>query len=262
MFRRKFFLLKRTYFLLILLLVSLNISAQATSVYYFFPDSPSSNLRQLKGDMENMFAEANLPVIFQPFARLRDFKRELSNNPPDFLISPTWFTLSHKNYQHILKAYRNGKPEYVKLLITNAHFNENTISLNGKSLAVTRMGNDDSWSNQLFDGKHDIKLSKANIIEVVKDVDAIFAVALKHVDMALVAKSTMEKLKKINPHIINSIQIIAESKPLPMPALTRCKGKHPDPENRVFIEFMKTLTKKNKNVFRKLLLIDEWRPVK
>lgn len=255
--RKRLYYLCHSIILIILLLAPVQAKSKDTSIYYFFPDSPSSNLSQLKGKVESLFRDLKMPVNFQPFARLTDLNRQMQKQPPDFLISPPWYATKHDRLKVLLNSYRNDKSTYSKLLISSAKLNSQNISFAGRSIAVTSMGYESATAIDVFDGAAFSSLAGVNIIEVVKDVDAIFAVALNQVDMAIVSQSTVNKLKKINPKIINTIQIIAESRPLSMPVLMHMESRLAQDELLAFISSMKKL-KKN-NVFEELLLIDEWR---
>lgn len=243
--------------ILFLLSAQIQASSKYTSIYYFFPDSPSSNLSLLKGRVEALFSETALSIDFQPFARLSDLNQQMQKQPPDFLISPPWYATKDKKLKVLLKSYRKDSSNYSKLLISHASNNMNDLSFVGKSLAVTVMGYEASSAVDVFEYEKLKSFNAENIIEVVKDIDAIFAVALKQVDMAIVSQSTVDKLRKINPRIIAAIQVVAVSKPLSMPVLLHRETDRFQEKTVELTRFMKKL-KKN-NVFEELLLIDEWR---
>ena len=92
-------------------------------------------------------------------------------------------------------------------------------------MAMTSMGPDgDTALDAILFSPHGVKARDINAIIVPKDADALFALALGQVDMALVVKENMDLIAKINPNILQSIHPLLESKPIPMPLLCYTEG--------------------------------------
>ncbi len=200
----------------------------AHDFYYFYPDSSQNNLSQLKREVDLFFRKAGYNIHFQPFSHLQDFKNQVNNRKPSFLFVPTWFYEKNKDtlgLTALLRPQRNGSSSYQKVLLTQKNSGITLDNLTQHTLALTAGGDSESglpvgllpgfpWQNR----------DEINIIYTAKDADALFAVALGQVDAALVAKSTLETIEKINSKITRNLKILAYSKPIPLPVLCFSKG--------------------------------------
>ncbi|MDH3325383.1 MAG: phosphate/phosphite/phosphonate ABC transporter substrate-binding protein [Gammaproteobacteria bacterium] len=246
-------------FVTVLLFYS-NIAFANLNVYFFYPDSPISNLSQLKKEVDTLFLNANFKINFQPFIRLSDFKEQIKKQNNAILLSPEWAMPTKGAGKILLNGFAHGKPTYDKVLIIKSTSNLTIEQLKGKTHAMTSMGDDVNLFNAAFNNK--LTLNEINVIEVNKDVDAMFAVALTQVDSALVTELSLERVKNLNPRIIELIKVIAKSRPLSLPSIMSSMENGAKKEVKDFVEFMKNLKNRKQNPFLKLLKIDEWREVK
>lgn len=248
---------------LILILISLFFDghdARAANFYYFNPDSAQGNLGRLKTEMDGILEKNNLLLSFQPFARLRDFDREVKAENPAVLFLPAWYLHSEGKklgLQPILQPIRHGKKNYTKVLLVSKQTIWQANDLANKTIAMTSMGQAGNHilNEQLF--KHfNLDSNDLSIVTTSKDIDALFALALQQVDAALVAETNLEHVKRINPHIAQQIKIIARSGPIAMPLLCVKKGTDSASINRlkrVFINQRPQATK-----LLEMLQIDDW----
>jgi ABC transporter, phosphonate, periplasmic substrate-binding protein len=232
-------------------------------LFYFNPDSPQSNLSRLKRDMDHFLSEAGIPITFQPFTHLVDFERQLKENPPAFLFVPRWYV---KKYGAALKLHpllvpvRKGAAFYRKILLGSDHANLKAVQTPHPRVAMTSMGPDgDAMLNAILFSPHGVAAGKINAIIVPKDIDALFALALGQVDMALVVKENMEMIAKINPNILNSVRPLLESEPIPMPVLCFTEGVASTSDiKELKVLFLNGKAQESRSTIMEMLQINGW----
>ncbi|CAK8711503.1 ABC-type phosphate/phosphonate transport system, substrate-binding protein [Candidatus Electrothrix laxa] len=218
--------------------------AVAEKFYYFNPDSSQSNLARLKKEMERFLNKKDLVLNFQPFAKYHDFHREMQAGLPAFVFLPDWYYQQNKKnskLKPLLQPLRKGQATYRKILLTTQDSMLTLQGLRDKVLAMTTMGNEDpELLNRLIFNKFKIKSNSLNIIATPKDSDALFALAVRQVDAALVSENNLQRIGKINPRILKIVRQLAESQPIPMPILCTGNGKTLDKKiiklKKIFLE--------------------------
>jgi hypothetical protein len=217
------------YLLLALFVCGISVADQGSlELFYFNPDSPQNNLSRLKRNMDDFFSGNKQPITFQPFTHLVDLENQLRAKPPAFLFVPQWYFEKYGaglNLHPLLIPVRKGNAFYRKILlgIKSASFNRQRIR--HATMAMTSMGPDgETTLDSILFSSQGVAARDVNAIIVPKDADALFALALGQVDMALVVKENMDRIAKINPNILQSVHPLLESKPIPMPLLCYTKG--------------------------------------
>lgn len=235
-------------------------------LYYFNPDSLQSNLSRLKAEMDTFFLSANMPISFQAFARLSDFDRNIKEKQPAYLFLPSWYFSLHKDQLDIrpfLLPQRNGLTHYSKILLVSKNSDLTLKTIKKHTLAMTSIGpQKEEILNQILFKEHNIDAANLNTIIVPKDTDALFALSLGQVDMALVVKENLESIGRINPRITQAVKPIAETKPIPMPMLCFYTDKvsEKDVEALKSAFVLGTYKDIRQNVME-MLNIDEWKPI-
>lgn len=240
--------------------------AEAKPEFYFFsPDSSQSNLGLLKREMDNFFSGSGYSVGFQCFAHQIDFDKRLKQNTSEYMFVPEWYRRKYGDglkIKRILTPIRNGKSTYRKVLLIKKGSPISMDKLGSHSLAMTTMGPDASeiLKQVLFpDGQ---AKGKFRTVVVPKDTDALFALALGQVEMALVSKGNLEQITKILPKIIKTVKPLTETAPIPMPAVCYAEGKVDAAEIEMFKTIFTSPGKKDMRVkFMEMLKIDEWKAV-
>ncbi|MBF0266552.1 MAG: PhnD/SsuA/transferrin family substrate-binding protein [Gammaproteobacteria bacterium] len=198
------------------------------SFYFFYPDSTQSNLSQVKSEVDSFFKQSDFNVRFQPFSHIKDFNLQITQSKPSFIFIPEWYYQQNKSslgLKPILRPQRNGSGLYTKVLISQKQSVVNIDNLANHTLAMTTEGDSESSTlTQMLSNYQESSPKDINIINTAKDADAMFAVALGQVDVALVAKSTMEALAKINKRLTKNVKILAESAPIALPVLCYIEG--------------------------------------
>lgn len=237
--------------------------AVAVDIFYFSPDSPQRNLGGLKREMETFLDHADFTANFQPFTHFVDFDQTVREKLPSFLFLPAWY---YKLYgeklglRPLMASLADGATTYHKVLLVRKGSAITMSTIRNQSLAMTTMGPaDESTLNTILFAAHGIDSRDLSIVTVPKDADALFALALGHIDMALVGKRSIEQIGEVNPKILQSVEPLAESGPIPGPILCYAKGR----VNGRLVEQLKGLLQRKPNGSNvlEILQIDGWRVV-
>ncbi len=234
--------------------------AAAVDIYYFSPDSPQRNLGGLKREMERFFGQADFAANFQPFAHYIDFDQTVREKHPPFLFLPAWYYRLYGEklgLRPLLTPLRGGSSSYRKVLLVRKGEGIAMNTLANLSMAMTTMGPDDRRTlNSILFAAHGADANKLNIVTVPKDADALLALALGHVDLALVGKQSMELIGSINPKILQAVEPMAESAPIPGPIFCYV----PSRVNMEVVEQMKQLLQRQQHGLNvlEILQIDGW----
>ncbi len=238
-------------------------AGSGTEFYYFNPDSSQSNLVRLKRKMDIFLSKNNFVVNFQPFAKYHDFHREMRKKIPAFVFMPEWYLQQNKRLYHLkplLRPVRNNLSTYRKILLTTKGSPINLQNLRDKTIALTSMGPaTPDLLNKLIFNRYNLNSSLFNIILTPKDSDALFALAVRQVDVALVSQDNFQKIGKINPRIPQLVRPLAESQPIPLPVI--CAGNEMVPKEKIMKIKRIFLDAKHSKDFADLmemLQIDAW----
>ena len=215
--------------------------------------------------MENFLATSPYKITFQPFARLGDFDDKIKEKHPGLTFLPDWYLKEFGRklgFRPILTPIAKGAPSYRKVLLATKDADISVGSIKNHSLAMTSMGpaEKDIIAKTLFPGS-ELHTDTLNIILVPKDSDALIALSLKQVDMALVGQNTLELLTQINPKVVASTKIIAESEPIPLPTLCYRDGAVTSEQVAGIKElFMNADKSSEKPKIMEMLHIERWQP--
>lgn len=242
------------------------VQSHTATLYYFNPDSPQSNLSRLKRNMDEFLSKANFPINFQAFAHFVDFEQHLQGVPPAFLYIPEWYLKKNGerlNLRPILVPLHRGESSYRKILLATKHSKTNFTQADNITLAMTSMGPDgDSMLNTILFSPHGVSGAKINPIIVPKDSDALFALVLGQVDMALVTQKNLEKVTEISPNIIRTVRPLLESEPIPMPVICYVEGVASSENIKELKKlFVNGKAKRNRSIIMEMLQINEWQVV-
>ena len=250
---------------LVMMFTVLSVSgAEAKPGFYFFsPDSSQSNLGLLNREMDTFFTESGYTVEFQCFAHQIDFDKRIQQLQAEYFFIPEWYINKYGTalkIKRLLIPIRNGSSTYTKVLLVKKTSAITMENLSIHSLAMTTMGPDggEILKKLLFPGVE----VKGNLRTVVvpKDTDALFALALGQVEMALVSKENLDQIAKILPKIIETVKPLTETTPIPMPSICYSEGKLDPAEVELFKALFTSPAKKDIRVkFMEMLKIDEFK---
>jgi hypothetical protein len=231
--------------------------------FYFNPDSPQNNLGSLKQEFETYFSDKDFPCTFQPFTHFVDFHRLNNERRPAFILVPEWYYSKYGKdlgLRPLLVPVRNGSTSYEKIILvaqaTEAALNDYDII----SFAMTTMGPNGETSHiKKIVAKELISIEQLNIINVPKDLDAIMALILGQVKMALVAQDNLQVISDANPRITQMIKKLDASISVSMPVLCYVEGRAESNDVKKLIETFKKMTSEQpRNKIMEMLQIDDW----
>jgi hypothetical protein len=236
------------------------------ALFYFNPDSPQNNLSRLKRNMDDLLSRAGIPISFQPFTHLVDLEDRFKEKPPAFLFVPQWYVEKHGVERHlrpVLIPVRKGMASYRKVLLGMKKTHLQDVRKPHVTMAMTSMGPDeDKTLDSILFSQDGLAERNINAIIVPKDADALFALALGQVDMALVVKENLALIAKINPNILQSVQPLLESKPIPMPILCYTEGvASPSAVRELKRLLMEGEARKGYTTIMEMLQINGWQAV-
>ncbi|MBI5558383.1 MAG: PhnD/SsuA/transferrin family substrate-binding protein [Deltaproteobacteria bacterium] len=233
------------------------------SFFYFCPDSPQNNFTRLKEAMDALLTEGGFSYSFQAFAHFKDFERQVRDDPPGFLLLPEWYLRQKDNagrFKPILVPLRQGVSTYRKALLVSVDSDLTLAKLADATIAMTPVGQEGmTMLNEVIFKTHGLNGDKLKFIYTAKDYDALFALALRQVQAALVAVDNMEYVERINPKIVSAVKILAVSEPIPRPLICYDKNAVPAAD----VEKLKTFLlagKQNEKTAKimEMLQIDAW----
>ena len=232
-------------------------------IYYFNPDSPQSNLSRLKLEFQTYFSDNNFSFTFQPFTHFVDFHRLNSENRPSFIIVPEWYYRKYgKDFglHPLLVPVRHGLTSYKKILLASQLTGDAASDYEIITFAMTTMGPDGSTEaiKELV-AKELVSVQQLNIISVPKDLDAILALVLGQVKMALVGQDNLQTISDANPRIIRAIKKLDRSITVPMPVICYLEGRAESGDVEKLVEAFKKMTSEHpRNKIMEMLQIDDW----
>ncbi len=178
--------------------------------------------------MESFLDSFGTEIVFQPFAHLSDFYRNLRSQRPAFQLLPAWHLDLYGRQlklRPLLQPLRSGRRSYHKVLLARSDWQGDPDSLAGRSLALTPMGpRTASILDTVLFGEMAIHADRLDIVFVPKDYDALFALVLGQVDLALITKDNLDRIATRNPRLVNAIKTVHQTRPLPLPVICYTEG--------------------------------------
>ena len=209
-------------------LISSTVAMEKVAFFYFNPDSVQSNFSLLTKEIDTFMTKQSYQVQFQAFSQQSDFDLLLASRQPSFVLVPAWYYEQYgktMGLSPLLVPLNQNKPSYTKVLLKRSG-DINNPTLSGKTLAVTSMGSNTEKQLALFFNNGRIfDFANSHLIITPKDADALYALALGQVDMAVVGKNTMDVVRAVNRRIVDVVAEVAPSHPVPMPLLCVLDGK-------------------------------------
>ena len=253
----------------IILLCCYGSPALASSIpefYYFNPDSSQANLSELKEEMTGFFEEQGYEISFQAFVYLQDFQEQIKKSKPAFILMPSWYFAELGDTSKIKPLFFSGHPgknNYTKVLLTSKSLKVAINTLPQKSMAMTSMGHRTiTILNHILFDKLSIDAAEMNIIYVPKDLDALIAVAIGQVDLALVCQKNIAELRRINPSLLSGVKPLFKSSPIGLPILCYMEGGSSPAARDIFKKILlnSSGTVKKPKILE-MIQIDDWKTV-
>jgi hypothetical protein len=155
---------------------------------------------------------------------------------------------------------RNGLTFYEKILLTSKTSVSEIKDYDTVPFAMTSMGpNGQTTSVKELVAGELISVQQLNIINVPKDLDAILALVLGQVKMALVAQDNLQIISSVNPRITQTIQRLDKSIRVSMPVLCYLEGRVKSDDIEKLVQTFRQMTaEKPRNRIMEMLQIDDW----
>ncbi|MCB2182966.1 MAG: phosphate/phosphite/phosphonate ABC transporter substrate-binding protein [Desulfobulbaceae bacterium] len=203
-------------------------ASHKTDFYFYYPDSTLTNLSRLKYNMDMLLREGTDTVQFQPFHHKVDFDRMVKITRPALVLLPEWYYRSYGkelDLTPVLTPIRDGRSDYTKVLLVRKKSPYTLDNLSGLTIAMTPMGPHtvEYLNKELFAGKN-VDFSSCHILNVGKDADALFSVALGQVDAALIGTDTLKMMSQMNKKLTDTLKSLSQSSPIPLPLLCVRRG--------------------------------------
>ncbi len=203
-------------------------SAASAHFFYFNPDSSQSNLSGLKQMMDTYLTAEGFAFSFQPFTRFRDFDRQVKETHPALLFLPGWYLKqdgNDKKFKPFMVPIHASVSTYRKLLLVAADSPLTLDKLASATIAMTPVGSAGmTMLNELIFKANGINPDTLNFITTAKDTDALFALTLGQVKVALISEENLKAIGAINPQILKTVKTLAISQPIPLPVLCYAEG--------------------------------------
>jgi hypothetical protein len=184
-------------------------------IYFYNPDANLRDVAQLKSQVQEYFQSIDPNASLKAFLRLQDLLNALKSQPPDFLVASSWVIKSYGasfGFKPLLVGQGAGGKSYYKVLISKKGLPESS----SPSLSMVGLGESNAAGLKALVPELK-KYSNINVVEVSKDIDAVFAVSFDQVDMALVHPQNIEAVRKANQSAVSEVKILAKSMPIEYP---------------------------------------------
>ncbi|MEW6218696.1 MAG: PhnD/SsuA/transferrin family substrate-binding protein [Thermodesulfobacteriota bacterium] len=208
---------------LILAVLAIARPGAAQPFYYFYPDSPQSNIGLLKREMDRFLASVDPHLTFQPFVHLVDLERQLAAAPPALAVMPAWLLSRHGaalGLVPLLRPVQDGATSYRKVLLVAKDAGLTPGTLAGRTVATTSLGaTPGDLLEAMLPPDSGVRVRELRVVTVPKDFDALLALVFRQVDAALVVKHNLAAISAANPTLTANLLPLLETGEMPLPVL-------------------------------------------
>jgi ABC-type amino acid transport substrate-binding protein len=239
--------------LLAFLLLNFSIFGEEFNIIYFDPDGNLRNITSLQSEGNKYFQTISPDINFFVIASEQILNTEMERLKPQFMIVQSL-------YYSRQKASLALRPYFIFLTKENYFYYKKIITMNPeiKSLEdldkkVVASALPKEITKELTGGERNWKL-----LTVPKDMDALMALKFKQADAALVAESSLESFKKLDPNDSQSINPIFTTKSIFLPLGVSTKYTTNKETVIKLTEYMKKIkTDVNASSFIKMMNFDD-----
>ena len=181
-------------------------------IYFYSSETNINNFKSLKMGFDKYLARYG-PYEFQPFKDRETFEKYIRDKEKCLLLLSSWhFKNIYKEYclTFALTGLRNGK-KYQQRILVSLDTALSIDSLTGINIAsASSIEHTKSVLAGIFK-QRDITVT-ASILQVPKDIDALWSVGNGTSKAALVTRNAFEELVNINPSMHRKMKILAEGR--------------------------------------------------
>ncbi|MEO5334366.1 MAG: phosphate/phosphite/phosphonate ABC transporter substrate-binding protein [Magnetococcus sp. YQC-5] len=240
---------------------SLAEPVQATRILYYNPEISIDNFLALEEKFNQFLADKGT-IRFIPNNSVDAFEKTMGSKTPEetsFLIS-SWYYKTLRNstpLRPLLIGARKERSSQKKLLVSRKGENERSDNINIASATSQDFATQLLAEMSVQTGKW--KPKKFSILRVPKDLDALMSVAFKMSDAALASEHGWNHLRQINPTQFEQLQVLAESKEIPLPVLA-VKASKTDRSVELMNLFLTMNQSEKGETALRLIGLDQFRP--
>ncbi|RMH69978.1 MAG: hypothetical protein D6675_10805 [Gemmatimonadetes bacterium] len=190
----------------------------AETIFIYNPEAGVSNVDKVRQNLIDYLESQHITADVYVFANPDDFQRAVDQLKPDVAIVASYYyesMKSHYNWKSILAGHYEQTPVFTKVLVVSKSISL-VQNLKNKSLATVSAG---AVSQEYLNAQlpEELRAQDVRVMSVSKDIDAIMALGFDQVDGAIVTPSSLEKLRQINPNVVDQLHILQELKPIAYP---------------------------------------------
>jgi hypothetical protein len=196
--------------------------ATALEIALYDPDANLADAAKLRSVIGAFVRTIAAGAGFQPFRRIRDLERHLSERRVEFVLLNSKFVgrLAHLGLRPVLVPLRDGKASYHKVLVVRRGTDPAAIRV-----VATTSSTDEVHAIALGDAT--LGEQRVLVLNVSKGIDAVLGMAFRRADAAYVTPDTLAQLARVDAELAASLLEIYRSPPIPNPMLY-VVGKVPD----------------------------------
>lgn len=181
-------------------------------IYFYSSESNINNFKSLKMEFDRYLSRYG-PYEFQPFRYRETFEEQIKDKEKCLLLLSSWhFKNICKDYDltFALTGLRNGNKYQQRILVAPVSVS-NINTLIGADIAS---GSSVEHTMSVVSGmfKKEDAIAKESILDVGKDIDALWCVVNGTSKAALITRNTFEELENVNPSMIRKMKIVAEGR--------------------------------------------------
>ncbi len=237
-------------------------TAQERWVYHHDPDHSSRNPGRFQAVLNAALRSIDPELAFKSFRRQLDLEEEIARVRPAYLIvGSAWLQSNRKrlDLRKILVPSLRGQSTFTRVLVTRTK-TVDSKQLSGLSVAANSLENKSSFRHSF--GGLGLKPGQLRVVRVTKDVDALMALALDQVDLALVRPESIQRIGRVNPNVSKGLRTLMTSPPISLAPLVSF-GAQPAEQSQRLRRGLETLstTPLGRRALR-MLGVDAWKAAK
>lgn len=251
---------RRALWVLAMTLIAATAGAEPTQwIFHFHPDTAPVRAQRFKAAADAFVQRIDPNLRVQPFRHERDLVRALRDKPPAFVILGPRHIRRYQNrlgLTPLLVPVRHGRTAFRKRLL--AREGVDTRTLMGLSVAATSLRTDNDFTAQL--GHLKLERADMRVMSVSKDADALLALALHRVQLALVRPESVDRMRQIHQSAARGLVLVDTTPSMPHPLLCATRRADPQLVERVTAGFQNAIENAAGQRLMRSLVFDLWIP--
>ena len=249
---------RRALWVLAIMLIAGPADAAPTQwIFHFHPDTAPVRAERFKAAADAFVQRIDPNLRVQPFRHERDLLRALRDKPPAFVILGPRHIRRYRTRLGLLPLLvpvRHGRTAFKKRLL--AREGVDTRTLKGLSVAATSLRTGAEFTAQL--GHLKLEREDLSVMSVSKDADALLALALHRVELALVRPESVERMRQLHQSAARGLVLVDTTPPMPHPVLCATRRADAALVERVAAAFRDVAESASGRRLMRILVFDRW----